>query len=313
MLSPVPVDRFLGCLLGQAVGDALGAPWEGMPAEHVFWMFGSATDLIANPEGDTLLYTDDTQMMIAVAETLSDHGEIVEETLARAFVANYEPERGYGPGARRILEAMASGKDARQLASTIFPGGSLGNGAAMRAAPIGLFFCHDLDQVAEQARRSAVPTHVHPLGIEGAQILAQAVALVVREDSFDRKSFYRTLLEHCRSEEFRWALSSASRLRRKHSLSFLGSSLEAHRSVVTAIACFSVSPESYSGIIARAISLGDDTDTVAAMAGALAGAHLGLKAIPDKALEQLENGAKGRQYLCELAQQLHQRYLANCS
>jgi poly(ADP-ribose) glycohydrolase ARH3 len=204
---------------------------------------------------------------------------------------------------------MAQGEDTGSLAATIFPGGSLGNGAAMRAAPIGLLFCHDLDLVRKQACLSALPTHVHPIGIEGAQLLAQAVALAAREEAFDRRAFYRTLLTACRSEEFRWALKAASRLRRLHSLAFLGSSLEAHRSVVTAIACFTVSPDSYEEIIARAISLGDDTDTVAAMAGAIAGAHLGIEGVPSLALGQLENGAQGRTAIEDLARRLHDAYL----
>jgi poly(ADP-ribose) glycohydrolase ARH3 len=304
----IPIDRFLGCLLGQAVGDAVGAPYEGMPADHVFWSFGPATDLVQNPDGDLLRYTDDTQMMIGVAEVLIAHGRIVPDELDRAFVANYDPERGYGRGARRILETMASGGDGRRLAATIFPGGSLGNGAAMRAAPVGLLFCDDLAAVSEQARLSALPTHVHPLGIEGAQLLALSVALVVREEHFDRKAFYRVLLQHCQSEEFRWALESASKLRRRHSLGFLGSSLEAHRSVVTAIACFTVGADSYEEVIARAISLGDDTDTLAAMAGALTGARLGMDAIPPRLREQMEDGPKGRAYIEQLARQLHARF-----
>jgi poly(ADP-ribose) glycohydrolase ARH3 len=310
MCPAVGVDRFLGCLLGQALGDAVGAPYEGMPADHVFWTFGPASDLVRNPDGDLLRYTDDTQMMIGVAETLVEHGSIVEEALCRAFVAHYDPQRGYGPGARRILEALAAGGDGRHLAATIFPGGSLGNGAAMRVAPVGLLFHRDLDRVCEQARLSALPTHVHPLGIEGAQLLALAVALVVREEGFDRKSFYRTLLEHCRSEEFRWALEAAAKLRRRHSLGFLGSSLEAHRSVVTAIACFSAGPDSFEEVVARAVSLGDDTDTLAAMAGALAGAHLGESALPAGLLEQLEDGPAGRTHIRDLARRLHEHYLA---
>jgi poly(ADP-ribose) glycohydrolase ARH3 len=305
MPPSVPVERFLGCLLGQAVGDALGAPYEGLPADHVFWSFGPASDLVQNPDGDLLRYTDDTQMMIGVAEVLIAHGAVVADELDRAFVANYDPERGYGRGARRILEAMAAGEDGRSLAATIFPGGSLGNGAAMRAAPIGLFFHGDLALVCEQARQSALPTHVHPLGIEGAQLFALAVALVVREEHFDRRAFYRTLLDHCQAEEFHWALESASKLRRKHSLGFLGNSLEAHRSVVTAIACFSVGADSYEEVVARAISLGDDTDTLAAMAGALAGAKLGIEAIPSRLREQLEDGPKGRAYIEQLARLLH--------
>jgi ADP-ribosylglycohydrolase len=70
------LDRFRGCLLGQAVGDALGAPFETMPAEAIYYGFGFAKEIIAAPPVDRLEYTDDTQMMIGVAENLADHGRI---------------------------------------------------------------------------------------------------------------------------------------------------------------------------------------------------------------------------------------------
>jgi poly(ADP-ribose) glycohydrolase ARH3 len=308
MSSPVGVDRFLGCLLGQAVGDALGAPYEGLAADDIFWEFGSPEKIVQAPRDETLYYTDDTQMMIGVAETLVEHGAIVEDALCRAFVANYDPRRGYGQGARRILGAMAEGDDWRGLAATIFPGGSLGNGAAMRVAPVGLLFCDDLDRVAEEAERSARPTHVHPLGVEGAQLQALAVALAARPDSFDRTAFFGELLRRCQSEEFAWHLRTAARLKPHHSLSVLGNSLEAHRSVVTAIACFATAPHSYGEAVGKAISLGNDTDTLAAMAGALSGAHLGIAAIPAHLLARLEEQGKGGRYIRDLAERLHQRY-----
>jgi poly(ADP-ribose) glycohydrolase ARH3 len=180
----------------------------------------------------------------------------------------------------------------------------------MRVAPVGLLFCHDLDRVVEEAKLSALPTHVHPLGIEGAQLLAVAVALAVRSGRLDRKAFYRELRRRARSEEFRWALSAAARVRPGDTVGFLGSSLEAHRSVVTAIACFASSPRSYEDAVARAIGLGDDTDTLAAMAGALAGAHLGVAAIPVRLLDRLEDGGKGRSHIRRLAARLHERHLS---
>ena len=306
-MSAVSLEQFLGCILGQAVGDAVGAPYEGLLSEHIYYSFGPPNDLVGNPSGDTLYFTDDTEMMIGVAETLVEHGEIVEDALCRAFVTNYHPERGYGRGARQILEMMGTGGDWRSLATTIFPGGSLGNGAAMRVAPVGLVFHDDLDRILEQARLSALPTHVHPIGIEGAQLLALAVALALRGPPFDRKVFYRELIARSREDEFRWQLGAASKLRRKHTFSFLGNSLEAHRSVVSAIACFTVSPDSFEDTIARAIGMGDDTDTLAAMAGALCGAHLGVGAIPKKLIEELEEQGKGGVYLRELATKLYQR------
>src|SRR5262249_22621287 len=118
----IPHDRFVGCLLGQAVGDALGAPFEGLPADFIFWECGSITDLLARPPDGPLQYTDDTQMMIGLAEALLADGEVRPATLAQRFAANYDPERGYGPGARRILEAVAQGEDWDRLAETVFPG-----------------------------------------------------------------------------------------------------------------------------------------------------------------------------------------------
>lgn len=261
--------------------------------------------LVKNPSGEPLVYTDDTEMMIGVAETLAEKGHIEEERLCQAFVANYHPERGYGQGARRVIEAMATGKDHRTLAANIFPGGSFGNGAAMRVAPIGLRFADTPDELWEQARLSALPTHTHPLGIEGAQLFAHAIALALRMATFDRKRFYRELLARATTEEFRWHLSIAKKLKPSDSLSGLGSTLHAHRSVVTAIGCFAAAPGDFEAVMSRAIGLGDDTDTVAAMSGALVGAFVGLSAIPAGLLEKLEDGpAKGRTYIAGLAEQL---------
>jgi poly(ADP-ribose) glycohydrolase ARH3 len=205
-----------------------------------------------------------------------------------------------------VIEAMADGDDWRGIAATHFPGGSYSNGAAMRVAPVGLRFHSDLDRVAAEARLSALPTHVHPLGIEGAELLAVAVALALRPGPLDRKAFYRELRRRSTSEEFRWHLDVAARTRPGDSLASLGSSLEAHRSVVTAIACFTSSPRSYEDAVARAIGLGDDTDTLAAMTGALCGAHLGISAVPARLLDQLEDGAKGRSYIAALAGRLYE-------
>ncbi|MBN9119295.1 MAG: ADP-ribosylglycohydrolase family protein [Planctomycetes bacterium] len=301
-------DRFAGCLLGLTVGDAVGAPYEGLTHADIFFQFGSPEMLVTNPSGDPLHYTDDTEMMIGVAETLAECGRIDEPRLCRAFAENYHPERGYGQGARRIIEAMAAGGDWRTLAATLLPGGSFGNGAAMRIAPVGLVFADAPEELWEQARLSALPTHTHPLGIEGAQLLAFAVAWALRATAFDRKRLWRDLLNRAATEEFRWHLGVAAKLKPGDSLAGLGSTLHAHRSVVTAIACFAATPGDFEMAISRAIGLGDDTDTVAAMAGALVGAFAGVGAIPAGLLEKLEDGpVKGRSHITGLAAKLSSR------
>jgi poly(ADP-ribose) glycohydrolase ARH3 len=87
--------RFSGCLLGLAIGDALGGRFEAQDAYWVRQRFPTCADLLAYP-ADELWYTDDTQMTIGVAEALVEPGRIVTEKLCACFVANYVPSRGYG-------------------------------------------------------------------------------------------------------------------------------------------------------------------------------------------------------------------------
>ena len=297
-------ERFVGCLTGLAVGDALGGLFEAQPPEHIRSRFSSSDALINHPTED-IWYTDDTQMAIGLSETLIAQGTVDELHLCQSFVANYHPSRGYGRGARAVLDAMEDGRDHRAIAEKHFPGGSYGNGGAMRVAPLGVFFHDDLDLVAEQARLSALPTHLHPLGIEGTQILAVAAALATRSVAFDRSDFFDKLLRRCSSVEYRERLTLASKVASTDELSAIGNGIEAVESVPTAIACFALTPDSYVDTITNAIFLGGDTDTIAAMAGAISGTYLGVDAIPASLVAKLEDSPKGRQFIAQLAESLH--------
>jgi poly(ADP-ribose) glycohydrolase ARH3 len=298
-------DRFRGCLLGLAVGDALGAPFEGIDAYGIYSAFGPARKIVERPPVDALFYTDDTQTMIGVAEALLADNSIVERTLVSRFVHHFDPDRGYGPATRKVIEAARDGGDEwRPLSETLLPGGSLGNGAAMRVAPVGLVFRNDLDRVRAEAERSALPTHRHPVGIEGAQLVAHAIAIACRGAPFDRVAFFRELHARARTPEFRYQLDIAAKLADDDSVAPFGSTLRADESVVTALACFAFSPDSYEDAVARAIGLGGDTDTVAAMAGAISGAFLGIEAIPAHLLRMLEDGPAGRGHIDDLATRL---------
>jgi poly(ADP-ribose) glycohydrolase ARH3 len=301
--APILKDRFEGCILGLAVGDALGGRFEAQSADGIRARFPTVEQLIAYPR-EEIWYTDDTQMAIGVCETLIERGEIVEADLCRAFVANYVPSRGSGRGARAVLDAMEDGRDYRQVAEQHFPGGSFGNGAAMRVASVGLFFRHDRSMLWNQARLSALPTHLHPLGIEGAQLIALAAALCSNMERFDRASFYAELLSACESAEYRSKIEMAARIQTPHELAGLGNRIEALHSVPTAIASFALTPESYEETICNVIFLGGDTDTIAAMAGALSGAYVGVNRLPSRLVALLESSPKGREYLKHLAEQL---------
>jgi len=307
MDTKVLADRFTGCLLGLAVGDAFAAPFEGIPDWFILAEHGLPEQFMKNVLNDPMRYTDDTEMMIGVAETLVEHGRIEADHLIGRFAANYTPNRGYGHGARKILNAAQKGEDWNSTAETIFPGGSLGNGGAMRVAPVGLLFHRDLDEVWKQAAASAHPTHRHPVGIEAAQVMALAVALALRATEIERRPFLEELRKRVTTDEIGWALDTAIGLRAGDQYSVLGSSLEAHRSVITAVALFAAERGDYLKAVGRCVALGGDTDTLAAMAGALGGAFGGLSAVPEYMLDKLEDGERGRGYIRSLAEKLIHR------
>jgi hypothetical protein len=149
------------------------------------------------------VYTDDTVMALGIVEVLGRHGRIDQDELARVFARRYaaEPDRGYGPGTRDILEAVGQGAPWRGAATGVFsarrrgclailapwmvaapatvpePGrGSLGNGGAMRVAPVGGYFAEDIGAVVAEARASAEVTHAHPDGVAGAVAVVAAAA-----------------------------------------------------------------------------------------------------------------------------------------
>ena len=136
----------------------------------------------------------------------------------------------------------------------------------------------------------ALITHAHPLGIEGAVLQACAIALALAHDPatpIDRDLFLDGLRDRMATSTYREVLdrlqgylADGGRADKETVVSQLGNGIQAHRSVPTAIYAFLRSPEAFREVVIYAIGLGGDTDTIASMAGALAGAYLGLDAIP---------------------------------
>jgi ADP-ribosylglycohydrolase len=158
---------------GLSVGDAFGERF-----------FGSSNDVVSRISRRELpdapwTYTDDTEMALSIAEILEERGCIDQDLLAARFATRMQFNRNYGRGAYAILCGVKEGLDWRLLTRIGFRGmGSLGNGAAMRVAPLGAFFADQpLEVVRDQARLSAEVTHAHAEGIAGAIAVAVAAAL----------------------------------------------------------------------------------------------------------------------------------------
>ena len=317
MVRPELESRFAGALLGTFVGDVLGMPFEGASAEQVAYHWSDDPSTLRERIRRSA-YTDDTQMMISVAESLVECGGFNGEDMARRFAENYELHRGYGAGAHQVIAALRGGCPWNQAVSLVFPEGSFGNGAAMRVAPVGVFYHHDLAELRRVAELSASITHGHPLGKEGAALQAYGVACAVKLEpaGLDTTDFLARLRALVREEGevYQRKLDAMADLLQsdpsiEEVVETLGNDVRAHTAVPAALYAFLSHGGSFREAVMYAVSLGGDTDTIGAMTGAITGAYHGLEGIPAEWVEALESTEKGRDYVLHLAARLHDRHV----
>ena len=281
-------SKFIGSLLGTAIGDSLGIRREGATD------FNDIVEL--SPR-----YTDDTALMIGVAQSLVEKGEFDYHHMAEQLIQNYErePWRRYDAATPRIFRMMRNSGRIWEgmLDREIYPQGSSGNGAATRLAPIGLRYHADPKSLRDIAYHAAGITHSHPLALEGAAVLTCAVALAVLVDPLDIriKEFLGALRMFTQPGPYQEKLKDIIRLLdadpgKDEVVKVLGNSSEALNSVPTALYCFLANPDFESAVI-YAVSLGGSADAIGAMTGALAGACFGDEAIPRCWREKVEQHA----------------------
>ncbi|NIP66942.1 hypothetical protein GWN63_02840 [Candidatus Bathyarchaeota archaeon] len=291
-------SKFVGCLVGSALGDALGNTYEGLRTPEV------------KMEDFSGRWTDDTHLMIGVAESLIRNKGFNARHMAETFIRNYdeEPWRGYGPGPPRVFKWIKSGVAWSKAAKRLYGGaGSYGNGAAMRVAPVGIFYYDDVKRLRAVSNAQSRITHTHELGMEGAALQAYAVALATKAEAsskLDLSAFLSELQGFACNEVYEQKLRKIQGLldekSKRRVTRELGNSVTAHNSVPTAIYSFLRNRHSLKKSVLYAISLGGDTDTIGAMTGAISGAYHGEEAIP----ECWKNGLESREHIEMLARKL---------
>lgn len=204
------MERVRLALDGLSVGDAFGEQFFVTPETVGFLV---AERRLPNPPWR---YTDDTVMALGITEVLARHGGIDQDDLAQTFARNYreDPGRGYGVMAHEILADIGAGVSWRSVAPAVFGrAGSMGNGSAMRVAPVGAYFADDIDAVVAHARASAEVTHAHPEGQAGAIAVAVAAAFAwqTRHNSDEKRKaeFYDFVLDHTPEGETRTGITQA--------------------------------------------------------------------------------------------------------
>lgn len=270
----------LESLAGLSVGDALGAQHFVTPVE------------VADPPPGPWPWTDDTEEACCLVATLAD-GDFDRDAFAELLGRRHDPYRGYGPGAVVMLREIRAGLPWPIAAAAAFDGqGSAGNGAAMRAAPLGAWHADSLAHAATQGARAAEVTHAHPEGIAGgvAVTVAAAVAAAGRLDG-QRPRLLAAVTAHTPAGRVHDGLVEAAGLRDAgHVAATLGSGARAMAQDTVPFALWVADHflDDYPGALAACIAAGGDVDTTCAIAGGVVAAYTGADGIPAEWLSARE-------------------------
>lgn len=317
-------DKFQGCLLGLAIGDALGFEVEFSSIEAINKRFGPGgiRDLVVDHKIQGKLvarFSDDTQMSLAVCRGLlrSGKGKTCDElapVVAEEFIewACNPPDGHRAPGG-----ACMAGCNALQAGAWWEQAGARdagGCGTAMRSAPYALYFVNDYEGALECAARHAKMTHGHKLAAAASAAVAAGVLTALHADAAILTSphtIFRAMVDAAaRYDDItaRMLLDVQMRVQRlwrlQESLSPDSWNVErersrvdaldkwrgwaGHEAVAAALYCFLTNVDDFEQCMIDAANSPGDSDSVASIAGALAGAYLGRSKIPEKWVAVIE-------------------------
>jgi len=270
-LEETRVEQARKSLEGLWMGDAFGGCF--------FWKTDLSERILTRslPPGEWR-WSDDTAMGKSVFECLEQYGEIVPDELARLFAEEYHraPVRGYGTMAHTYLHAIGQGTPWQEAAREVFDGkGSYGNGAAMRAGPVGAYFSDDMERVVFEAGRSAMVTHAHPEGQAGAVAVAVAAAWVSENRSSDGEAMLEFVCSQTPEGETRDGLERALALpfssTPQEAAALLGSGrrIASQDTVPFAIWCAARHLDSLPEALWTTVAGEGDMDTTCAMVGSI--------------------------------------------
>lgn len=277
--SPQDTARAIGAVVGSAVGDALGAPFEfGEPGVYRGRFPDGAGEMCGGGGWDPGEATDDTQMAVLVGESLLDNGGLEPADVFRRFRrwAASEP-KDIGLQTEDVLTGGHPWDTAAALHFDM-TGRAAGNGSLMRAATSALYWAAaGRSATMAAARRIAALTHGDRAAWEGTAVLHELVRVALDGgDPLD--AVPETLQQVHVDHRARWSTVLAHDWHPDDATEFNGAVWPCLGSAVWALRTTGSFEES----LAAAVDLGGDTDTVAAVTGALAGAVYGVDAIPER-------------------------------
>ncbi len=330
------VDRVRGCLLGLAVGDALGAPLEGLTPQQIKTHYGRVTHYVdgvlawkRKPHRWRMpgLYTDDTQQALALCDVLLECRRVDQRRLADLYLGLMTPKgpfsgahRGIGRSFRLVLASLEQGVPANQAGQP-----TAGIGAAMRIAPVPLYFGDETGPMFDAVMAASLMTHRDIRSLSGALAVSHGIRRLAAGEPRDPSLLFRIAADLVKDEAMitgsygdhvlkldrhsgglSRAIAHAEALIDLPADQALASLVtEANRHGADPIcrratmgfppACIPtclyllLTTDSFEEALTEVVNLGGDTDTAGAILGALAGAYYGVDAIPDRWLDGLQN------------------------
>ena len=312
------LDKFQGTLLGVAIGDTLGHPFEGRLRTDIHSHFKDFEEFIRNNKNLFNTYTDDTQLTLHTAEALIQGNGFNQNNFIREYIKWLDdPPIGPGYGCISSIRKLKYGIPWEKAASN-----SGGNGTTMRIAPVGLFYCKHLKGLKTAAIKSSIITHSHPAASAGAVVIARAIAYLIDktlkikfsiEEFFDviissisgsQDKIWEEFIEILKKLQSNLELSIESGLIKFSQIGvkspyfiedYLGKAF-VHPYTLSTVACaifiFLKRSTSFKECIFDLATAGGDSDTIGAIGGSLAGAYFGLNNIPDNLIKLVKNYKK---------------------
>lgn len=283
-------DRARGILLGLACGDALGRPVEFSSSAAIETEHGRLDEMVGhgtwNQPAGTI--TDDTQQALCIARSLVDQQEFDPADIADRFVVWYDSGPfDIGRMTMKSISRLKHGEEWDEAGQQVWEnspeGQNAGNGSVMRCAPLAIPYASHWDRLVEVSRQSSQITHADPRCTYGCAILNLTIAGLLD----DARSPLQDALDYVDSDAPAGLVAALGPLARGESPSTLETSGYIVHSLQTALHD-GLSAESAGDAIVAAVNRGGDTDTIGAIAGAVAGARFGASQLPDQWLRAID-------------------------
>lgn len=295
----VPRDHGAGVLLGLACGDALGEPIEGWSPDRIAAEHGVLTEFVRGrvPPGGL---TDDTEQALRLARSLVECNGFDPDDVSRRFVEWFESGAvGIGGMTRRVLTRIAGGDHWERASRDVWEaspeGRNAGNGSVMRCAPIAVAYAHVPDELAAVSRTSSRLTHYDPRCVHGCAVLNRTIAGCLSDDPRPLDAALSSLSDDA-PDELVAALEPVPDDVDPDALSPTGYVVD----TLQAALYHALTAPSAERAIVNAVNTGGDTDTIGAVAGAVAGARFGAEGLPDRWIDELARAEELRRLGREL-------------